>query len=77
MIKLIFYGEKEGSWEAYVWKGIIVKRENIFHHRCSVEEKNYSLIIDEGIVQMLQVLARLAEKLGLKTTHLSMPYKLQ
>jgi len=52
------------------------QRENIFHYRCLMNGKVFSLIIDGGSCTNVAS-TRLVEKLGLKTTPHPKPYKFQ
>lgn len=52
------------------------QRENIFHTRCVIQNKLYSLIIDGGSCTNVASI-RLVNKDGLKTTPHPRPYKLE
>ena len=53
-----------------------VQHETIFHTRCMIDNKFYSMIIDGGSCTNV-VNAYLVDKLGLKTTKHPRPYRLQ
>jgi hypothetical protein len=51
------------------------KKENIFHTRCHVQNKIYSMIINSGSCTTITS-TTLVDKLNLHTTKHFMPYKL-
>ncbi|RDX81042.1 hypothetical protein CR513_38338, partial [Mucuna pruriens] len=53
-----------------------VQRENIFHTKCLIQRKVFSMIIDGGICTNVTS-TTLVKKLNLHTTKHHMPYKLQ
>ena len=53
-----------------------IQKENIFHTRCLINNKLYSLIVDEGSCTNVAS-TRVVEKLGLTTISHAKPYKFQ